>query len=647
MRKKISLLILILSSCLSIQGQSFLTTKTINESLKKQFNKAYALFEQQAYEYALVDLNKITKKEPRFINALMVSADCHINLRQYNLAVEKLKKVVELAPEYDGGVYYTLGGIAMEQEQYNEARVYLEKYLTFPTKNENRVLRAKKMVEDAKFRPEALRYPVPFEPKNMGSSINSPHREYFPSVTADENTMVFTRQFGTGQSAQEDLYRSLKKNGEWTIAEPLPHVNTNENEAAQSISADGKFLVFTVCNRPGDYGSCDLYYSERIEGRWTTPKNMGAEINSEGWESQPSIGPNGNILYFTRGGSRGQGNKNLMYSVKQTNGLWSKPQPLSELNTAYDDSGPCIHPDGKTLYFASSGHPGMGGLDLFVSRKQSNGIWSKPVNLGYPINSSKNEEALAVSLSGDLAFIASDREGGYGSLDIYSFQMPSSVKPLKATYVKGIVFDAVTKDVLPNTSVELYDLSISQMAVNTVTDSDGEFLLCLPANTEYSLHTNRAEYLFYSDHFELSDSNNFLKPFVKEIPLYRSKNKTNSKDSPVTEPIILKNVFFSTNSAELLPKSEPELNLLLEMLQQNTQLIICINGHTDNVGTVEKNLILSEKRAESVKNYLISKGVSPDRLESKGYGETKPISTNQTEEGRQLNRRTEFFILSS
>jgi len=177
MRKKISLLILILSSCLSIHSQSFLTTKTINESLKKQFNKAYALFEQQAYEYALVDLNKITKKEPRFINALMVSADCHINLRQYNLAVEKLKKVVELAPEYDGGVYYTLGGIAMEQEQYNEARVYLEKYLTFPTKNENRVLRAKKMVEDAKFRPEALRYPVPFEPKNMGSSINSPHRE--------------------------------------------------------------------------------------------------------------------------------------------------------------------------------------------------------------------------------------------------------------------------------------------------------------------------------------------------------------------------------------------------------------------------------------------------------------------------------------
>jgi outer membrane protein OmpA-like peptidoglycan-associated protein/Tfp pilus assembly protein PilF len=638
--------IIIIFIQMGLNAQSYVTSKNAPDKIKEAFKIAYTEFNAGNYDKAIKELEKILKKQPNFVNAYHLMADCYIQQKNWNKAIDNLNQSAKLAPDYDPAVYYTLGQIAMEQEQYVEARSHLEKYLTFPQKNEARDRRANKMLGDAKFRPEALAKPVKFEPKNMGSNINSANRDYFPSITADENTLIFTVQIGAGQHGQEDLYRSMKKNGVWSKAEPLPNINTEENEAAQSVSADGKFLVFTVCNRKGDFGSCDLYFSERKNGQWSSPKNIGAPINTSNWESQPSVAPNGDAIYFTRGGARGQGDKNLMISRRNSDGSWSEPMAIEELNTPYDDSAPCIHPDGQTLYFSSSGHPGMGGLDLFVSRLGADGKWGKPQNLGYPINTAQNEEALAVALSGTLAFIASDRPGGFGSLDIYSFDMPKESRPNEVTYVKGYVFDASDNKALPKTEVEIYDLAANKLYAKTKTDSDGEFLLCLPLGKDYSLNAQKQNYLFYSDNFALKEIRKQNNPFQLNIPLQPIKNKLSITDSTENaKPIILKNVFFATNSSEIRPESQNELNRLKLMLLENPNMRIRINGHTDNEGADIDNMLLSDRRAQSVRNFLIGNGISADRLEARGFGETVPIASNDSPEGRQQNRRTEFVLI--
>lgn len=638
--------IIIIFIQMGLNAQSYVTSKNAPDKIKEAFKIAYTEFNAGNYDKAIKELEKILKKQPNFVNAYHLMADCYIQQKNWNKAIENLNQSAKLAPDYDPAVYYTLGQIAMEQEQYVEARLHLEKYLTFPQKNEAKDRRANKMLGDAKFRPEALAKPVKFEPKNMGSNINSANRDYFPSITADENTLIFTVQIGAGQHGQEDLYRSMKKNAVWSKAEPLPNINTEENEAAQSVSADGKFLVFTVCNRKGDFGSCDLYFSERKNGQWSSPKNIGAPINTSNWESQPSVAPNGDAIYFTRGGARGQGDKNLMISRRNSDGSWSEPMDIEELNTPYDDSAPCIHPDGQTLYFSSSGHPGMGGLDLFVSRLGADGKWGKPQNLGYPINTAQNEEALAVALSGTLAFIASDRPGGFGSLDIYSFDMPEESRPNEVTYVKGYVFDASDNKALPKTEVEIYDLAANKLYAKTKTDSDGEFLLCLPLGKDYSLNAQKQNYLFYSDNFALKEIRKQNNPFQLNIPLQPIKNELSITESTENaKPIILKNVFFATNSSEIRPESHNELNRLKLMLLENPNMRIRINGHTDNEGAEIDNMLLSDRRAQSVMNFLIGNGISADRLEARGFGETIPIASNDSPEGRQQNRRTEFVLI--
>jgi outer membrane protein OmpA-like peptidoglycan-associated protein len=644
--KNLLLFLFISISLVSVNSQAqseFTTTKNAPKKIKESFKKAFEDYNNGKIDEAIIKLDKILNKSPRYINALQLKADCYINKKNWTKSIEILNKAIQIAPNYDSGIYYTLGQLCMQQEIYVEARKYLEKYLSFESNNESRTNRAQKMLVDAIFRPEALSKPVDFLPVNMGENINSTNREYFPSVTADENTFIFSVQDGIGQMGQEDLYRSIKVNGKWTKSEPLPNVNTRGNEAAQSISADGKFLIFTVCNRQEDYGSCDLYYSERKEGRWTKPKNIGAPINTSGWESQPSVSPNADAIYFTRGGARGQGDKNLMVSKRKSDGTWSTPTAIDELNTPFEDAAPSIHPDGQTLYFSSDGHPGMGGLDLFISRLEVDGKWGKPVNMGYPINTAQNEEALSVALSGKIAYIASDRPGGFGSLDIYQFELSESNRPKPVTYVKGTVYNSKNNQILPDTEVEIFDINNSKVFTLSKTDSDGEFLLCLPLGKEYSLNVNKQKFLFYSDNFELEESRNMYDPILLNIPLQPLEdNLILNIDSSVSKPIVLKNVFFSTNSSELREESFNELNQLKKLLEENPNLRIRINGHTDDQGEESDNLLLSNRRAESVKQYLVKNGISLTRIDAKGYGESLPIAPNNSEEGRQLNRRTEF-----
>jgi outer membrane protein OmpA-like peptidoglycan-associated protein len=279
----------------------------------------------------------------------------------------------------------------------------------------------------------------------------------------------------------------------------------------------------------------------------------------------------------------------------------------------------------------------MGGFDLFISRMDADGNWSSPVDLGYPINTYADEINLVVNAKGDVAYISSDKLGGKGGMDIYSFKLYKEAQPSMVTYFKGVVFDKETNNRL-EAKFELTDLSTGKSVSRSTSDPvTGEFLLALPLDREYGLNVSKPGYLFYSDHFELRGENSKTKPFIYNVPLQPIR---------VGETVILRNIFFDTDKFELKDESRSELARLISLLKSNPQISIEISGHTDNHGTADHNIVLSKNRAEAVYNYLILNGIAKERLSYSGFGMTRPIDTNDTEAGRANNRRTEFKVVA-
>jgi outer membrane protein OmpA-like peptidoglycan-associated protein/tetratricopeptide (TPR) repeat protein len=473
-----------------------------------------------------------------------------------------------------------------------------------------------------------------FAPQNIGTNINTSESEYFPSLTIDGKELVFTRRI---KNFNEDFYYSRKKNNEWDVAKPMEgNVNTAQNEGAQNISQDGQWLVFTGCNRPDGFGGCDIYISYLTARGWSEAMNLGSKINTDQWESQPCLSPDKRDLYFTSTRFGGFGGSDIYVSHLQPNGRWSEPENLGPgINTMGDEASPFIHADNQTLYFTSNGLQGYGNNDLFYARKGPGGIWSKPVNLGYPINTISDEGTLFITADGKTAYYASDRSDSHGGLDIYSFELREDVRPYKTLWVKGQVFDKKTIKGLPS-SVELIDLATKQLITKVQTDELGNYLITLPVGKDYAFNVTRKGYLFYSDNFLMSS---------------RSPDSTYEKNIPL-QPIeanatmVLKNIFFDVNKFELKPESQVELDKVVQLLNDNPGLKIEIGGHTDNVGKPADNLILSNNRAKAVVTYLAGKNIAAQRLTSKGYGETKPVGDNKTDDGRAMNRRTELKVVS-
>jgi outer membrane protein OmpA-like peptidoglycan-associated protein len=412
-------------------------------------------------------------------------------------------------------------------------------------------------------------------------------------------------------------------------------INTPQNEGAQNISQDGNWLVFTACNRQEGFGSCDLYISYVTNEGWSEALNLGNKINTEHWESQPCLSPDKRNLYFTSRRPDGFGGSDLYVSHLLPNGRWSEPENLGAgINTAGDESSPFIHADNQTLYFTSTGLPGYGEEDIFLVRKQADGSWSEPQNLGYPINTISHEGTLFIAADAQTAYYASDRSDSRGGLDIYSFNMRPEMRPAKTLWIKGQVFDKKTTRGLPS-SVELIDLETRKPISKVQTDETGNYLITLPVGKDYAFNVNRKGYLFYSDNYSLkgktSDST-----YEKNIPL---------QPIEANAAIVLRNIFFDFAQFELKPESHPELDKLVQLMQDNPSIRIQVEGHTDSIGKAGDNLKLSENRAKSVVQYLTSKGIAASRLLPKGFGAARPLASNETEEGRALNRRTEVRVM--
>ena len=529
-------------------------------------------------------------------------------------------------------MYWLLADAYLLDKNFEKCIINAQMYLNQNKKTEYGIQKANRLIATANFSKQAIANPVNFHPTNIGESINSAFDDYFPVLTPDAKQLFFTRKI----NGQEDIYYSDKINNTWTKAQLLDDkVNTpNYNEGSQSISANGNLLFFTTCNRPNVFGSCDIFYTYFDGKNWMQANGINKPINTSFWDAQPSYAADGRALYFSSDRQNGVGGKDIWVSYLDDQLKWSEPKNLGDqINTPYDEQTPFIHPDGKTLYFISNGHVGMGMNDIFMS-KLENGVWSKPVNLGYPINTEKDEMGLFVSTDGSKAYFASNRAEGFGKLDIYEFDLPQAFKPQATTYVKVFVKNALNKNPLYS-QYSIIDINTNEVIIKGNTNSEGNFTVCLTANRDYALIVQKDGYLLQTENFSFKEGTIF-QPYTLDI--YLQAIEKNSQ-------VVLNNIFYESNSATINPKSYTELDKLFEFLTKNQQIKVEIGGHTDNVGEKTYNQTLSQKRAQNVVDYLVKKGIASTRIIAKGYADTQPVVPNTSEENKAKNRRTVLKII--
>jgi len=633
---------LLIISCFSLQftfSQPYDPGK-VNKKAVQLFDQAYERAQDGNYANALGLLLQAIKTDDKYVDAYLAIGSIYGKLKNYKSSIEFYEKAFVIDSNYtlpDRLPYsVNLAGLGEFEKALAAVNELLDKKAPQnPVTLENANKRKRSYEFAIEYAKNNTEKNYVFTPVNMGDSINSAESEYFPCLTIDGKQLAFTRKLN---GRNEDFFYSNKTNtGHWGTAKPMEgNVNTEQSEGAQNISQDGQWLVFTGCYRRDGFGGCDLYISYKTEDSWSEAINLGGKINSDQWEAQPCLSPDKRELYFSSRRWGGYGGSDIYVSRMQPNGKWGEPENMGPgINTTADEQCPFIHADNQTLYFTSGYWPGYGDEDLFYVRRQPDGSWSKPVNLGYPINTIDREGTLFIDSDGKTAYYASDRSDSKGGLDIYSFELRENVRPNKTLWVKGKVFDKKTNKNLPS-AVELIDLSSKQPVTKVETNSEGEYLITLPVGKDYAFNINRKGYLFYSDNFLLKD----------KTPDSIYEKNIGLQPLEANASMILKNIFFDINKFELKPASQAELDILVQLLTENPSVKIEIGGHTDNVGKPSDNLILSNNRAKAVVNYLVSKNIPAQRLLAKGYGETKPIADNKTEEGKAQNRRTEMKVIS-
>ncbi|HOA09412.1 MAG: PD40 domain-containing protein [Bacteroidales bacterium] len=641
MKKILLLLIFLLPMLLSAQSPKNLSTK--NKRAVARYNEALAAYNRYNLDEAERLLKESIKIEHNFIEAYLVLTQVYSEKGEPEKAISSAEKAVSINNNFFPKTYFNLGVLNFSIGNYQKALEYFEKYLTYHETSGSMVELARNNIERCRFAIHAVANPVPFNPANIGDSINTTLDEYWPSLSVDERTIVYTVRLPKepevgikGTKWQEDFYTSTRnEDGTWSKGIPVGSpLSTVFNEGAQSLSSDGKTMYYTICQ-----GDCDLYFSTiNSDGSWGHPLKLPPAINSEkSSEKQPSISPDGQMLYFVSNRPGGLGGFDIWVSVKNPNEVWGNAVNLGQpVNSPGNEQSPFIHFDNKTLYFSSNDHIGMGGQDIFVSHLTDSGKWSEPLNLGYPINTCKNEEGLVVNAIGKTAYYSSNYIPDKG-MDIYTFELYPEIQPIPSSYVTGTIRDYTTLKPV-EAHISLIDLQSKRETMNSYSSVTGGFMVCLPSDNSYALFAQAPGYLFYSENFNLKGLYSFDKPYHLDVLL---------KPVRQGEVTIMRNVFFETDSYELLPESTVELDRVVETLSQNPTIKVEIGGHTDNQGAPDYNQKLSERRAKSVVDYLLSKSVSPERVSWKGYGESQPVAPNSSPEGRAMNRRTELKILEN
>lgn len=628
-------------------GCLFSHYSSLAQNSQQQYVKAINDMNRGDFQAAIEKLKLIVDERPRYTDAWY-----HLGLsfnysKKWEEAVYSFGKLKSINPDYNAQLYYEACRALIQLDNLNDAanaaRMYLQKLEETPTNMSDRHRGYYRQIY-AEESPEIRQQEPTMRNPVLVSSINSPYGDYTPQVSPTGNRLYFTsvRKGGfdnasdqaTADDYGEDLYFSKLENNMWSPPELLPEpLNSIGDDFGSAFTGDGQTMVYVRCGSEESIGNCDLYITQLIGTEWIEPVNMGNVVNSTNWDSQPTISTDGNRIIFTSARDGGYGGSDIYMVEKNHLGKWGIPQNLGgTVNTPFNENSPYLAPDGKTLYYASNGHPGFGGMDIFYTIFE-NGKWSKPINLGAPLNSGGDDTNFSISATG-MGYFSSSRKDGK-DYEIYEIELPDYLKPKPTVVVQGIVSNSKTQDPL-GAVVLIEDINSGELiSVNKSNSSSGEYLVVLPAGRDYSLSVSSKGFFFYSESFELPADTSY-----QEISM-------NIELEPIEKgtKVVLNNIFFESGRAELKPISYVELNKAVDLLEDNESMVIEIGGHTDNVGSDQLNLKLSQQRAEAVRNYMILAGIDESRVRARGYGETQPIADNSTEEGRAKNRRTEFEIV--
>ncbi|MBC7390204.1 MAG: PD40 domain-containing protein [Opitutaceae bacterium] len=681
---KLNILIFIFSVffCSVISAQNVPFDKALFKERKEEYKAAkealdegHKKFEKGRYDEAIELFLKANKFNPNNADLNFKIGRSYIASYQKDRkgAVPYYEKAYQLDPNVDKKIHLYLG------EAYHLNGLWDKAIESFQIEKsgigkgaENEVVYLDKEIYECKNGKELQKNPIRVFVDNLGEGVNTAAPEYCPVITTDESLVYFTSRrsdtYGETRDAadgefNEDIYVSTKQNGKWTKSKNVgTPVNSDNHDATVGLSPDGKTMYIYKGSNGGDLYECDYQ-----AGVWTKPEALNKNINTEHRETSGSLSFDGKTLYFVSNRlDLTLGGMDIFTSKKDEKGKWGKPVNLgSTINTIYDEESVFAHPDGKTLYFSSQGHKTMGGFDVFKSVYE-NGKWGEPQNLGYPVNTPADEISFVVNANGKRAYYSTTQEGGFGHRDIYVITMLGPEKPMilntedllvsnvtqpvsdlviepkipvstnELTLFKGRILDSITKKPLES-NILMVDNAVNQEIGTFTSDKiTGKFLVTLPSGKNYNITVKAEGYLFQSVNFDIPPGGDY-QVIEKDILL----NKVS-----VGMVIVLNNIFFDNDKFSLRKESETELENLHKLLTENPTLKIEISGHTDNRGSAEHNQKLSENRAHAVVNYLVTKGIQVSRLEFKGYGLTKPVASNLTEVGRQMNRRTEFKVLS-
>jgi outer membrane protein OmpA-like peptidoglycan-associated protein/tetratricopeptide (TPR) repeat protein len=622
------------------------------------------LQEGDGYYYAGIKSNaldsylKAQKFNPKNAELNAKIGDCYLKSGELDHALTNITSALKLDPNLDGFYYFLLAKIYHANNDFSEAiKEYKSAKLKGSKINPIAIQSADKKIKECKYAEKLVATPVNVEITNVSSAINTANHEYVPVITADESEMFFTsrRENSLGglrdpniDDYYEDIYYSVKEKDVWSEAKNIgAPINSNSHDATVGLSIDGQKLFIYRDDKSGDG---NIFVTERKGNDWTEPTALPKPINSKSQETSACYDYTGKTIYFVSDRPKGFGGKDIYKSTQLKDGSWGEAENLgSTINSVDDEDAIFLHPDGKTLYFSSNGENTMGGFDIFKSVNEK-GKWSKPVNLGVPINSADDDVCFVLTANGEHGYYTSQKVGGQGKKDIYRITFLDEIKNNnrpKLTLLKGIIFDSKTKEPL-SAMIEIYDNEEDKLVASYESNSaSGKYMVSLPAGHNYGISVKKKGYLFHSENVNIPDTAAF-----QEIEKNIGLNKLEAG-----KKIVLMNIFYDYNKASLRNSSFNELDKVVELLSKNPKMKVELGAHSDSRGGDAYNLKLSQERAQSCVDYLTSKGIDKSRLNAKGYGEAYPIipdaeinklaTEKEKEDAFQQNRRTEFKILAN
>lgn len=619
-------------------GQESNCPKSTNKKAISFFQNATGAFKSHKYDDAKKLSGKAVDEDPEFADAYLLQGKIAVKKKDAKELEINFNKVIELCPDLDPEVYFQLGWLFFDLKKWKEAEEPLKKFLSYDRINEAYASKAESMLVKVKL----YAHPVSFNPVPV-KDITSSDPEYLPYISPDNEFAFFTRRFEmkdknmlTPQSVEKFMIARLKSDGTYDKGMPMEdpfNRSSNKNEGGAAITIDNKHLFFTVNNK----GNFDIYTSDFVNGHWTELMNLGPNINdAKQWDSQPSISADSKTLYFSSAKDSLTG-IDIYRSVKDAEGNWKKAVKLGAIiNTNGNDKSPFIHSDSRTLYFSSDSLPGLGGYDIYKCQMDENENWGKPVNLGYPINTDADEVGFFVSTDGHTGYFASNKiNKGVGGFDIYSFELYAEARPDKVYFQKGD-FNGPENNEIVNATIEVKDAITQKLTKIDVDSVTGEYAFIVNFKNDLLVSVKKEGFAFESQYVSVKDSGNYE---LKKVDLQLKKLEIGGQYT-------LNDILFATNSFAINDTIKTVLNEFSVYLNENPRLNVALQGHTDNVGDPNSNMILSENRAKAVNDYLILLSIDKSRISYKGYGETKPIAGNNTDEGKAKNRRTVFVVTS-